>query len=144
MDKIPKSLIKEILDKKKDPEFLPYSLVHKFEKLADYYNISRGARGLEKPKTSDKGFVRVFEDEQNPLKLEKIPVKKNKPDGANWLQTRNNRVRAKLGQLVKMNIPWFDENGIPTKMHTILIMWAFSPYEKYLKKLNLKKLEYNK
>ena len=55
-----KSLINNILDKKINPPFLSYKLVHKFEKLADYYNISRGARGLEKPKTSDEGFFKIF------------------------------------------------------------------------------------
>jgi len=119
--------IMEVLNKEIEPPFLPYNLVHKYEKLADYYNISRGARGLEKPVTSDEGFVRVYERVKKSKDLEKIPVKKAKPQGANWLQTRNNRVRAKLGQLMKMKIPWFDKNGIPTKMHTILIMkpWYF-------------------
>jgi len=136
--------IMEVLNKEIEPSFLPYNLVHKYEKLADYYNISRGARGLEKPVTSDEGFVRVYERVKKSKDLEKIPVKKEKPQGANWLQTRNNRVRAKLGQLVKMKIPWFDKNGIPTKMHTILIMWAFSPSPEYLEKLDLKKLLENK
>jgi len=140
MNKIPKALLKDILDKKTEPKFLKYPLVHKFEKLAGHYNISRGARGLEKPVTSDKGFVRVYEENRKPKQLEKIPVKKSKPNGANWLQTRNNRVRAKLGQMIRMNIPWFNENGIPTKMHTILIMWAFSPFQKYIEKLNLKEI----
>lgn len=132
--------IKNVLEKKIDPPFLSYDIVHKFEKLADYYNISRGARGLEKPKTSDEGFVRVYERMKDPKKLEKCPVRISNPGGANWLQARNNRVRAKLGQMVKMNIPFFHEDGplkgLPTKMHTILIMWAYSPS----KKLDLKGL----
>jgi len=136
--------ISKVLNKEIEPPFLPYNLVHKYEKLADYYNISRGARGLEKPVTSDEGFVRVYERVKKSKDLEKIPVKKAKPQGANWLQTRNNRVRAKLGQLMKMKIPWFDKNGLPTKMHTILIMWAFSPSPEYLEKLDLKKLLENK
>ncbi len=130
MNKIPnisKSLLDDIIKKKVEPEFLPYQIVHHFEKLADKYNISKGARGLEKPVTSDEGFVRVYEKVKDPKKLASIPVKKSNPNGANWLQTRNNRVRAKLGQMLKMNIPWFDKNGVPTKMHTILIMWGFSP-----------------
>jgi len=138
MDKkliIPKSLINDILNKTIDPPFLPYKLVHHFEPLADYYNISRGARGLEKPITSDQGFVRVYEKNNSAKKLSKIPIKKSNPNGIDWLQARNNRVRAKLGQMTKMGIPWFDKNGLPTKMHTILIMWAFSPFDqKQLKK----------
>jgi hypothetical protein len=29
--------------------YLPLSLVNEYEKLAEYYNVSRKARGLEKP-----------------------------------------------------------------------------------------------
>ena len=130
----------KILQKKVDPPFLPYPLVHKYEKLADFYGISKGARGLEQPKTSDEGFVRVYEKHRKPKELEKIPIKKSKPDGANWLQTRNNRVRAKLGQLEKMNIPLYTKEGLPTKMHTILIMWAYSPDPKKIAKIDLKHL----
>jgi len=136
--------IENIQNKNVEPPFLPYSLVHKYEKLADYYNISRGARGLEHPVTSDEGFVRVYEKAKTPLKLESLPLKKSRPDGANWLQTRNNRVRAKLGQMMKMKIPFFHEDGplkgIPTVMHTILIMWAYSPTPEYIKKIDLKNL----
>jgi hypothetical protein len=132
-----KSEIKQILDKKTEPKFLPYSLVHKYEALAEKYNISRGARGLEKPTTSDEGFVRVYERVKDPKKLEKIPVKMSHPNGANWLQTRNNRVRAKLGQLNKMKINWFGSDGLPTKMHTILIMWGYSPYSNVISKLKI-------
>lgn len=141
MDKIPKSLIDNILNKKIEPTFLSYKIVHSIEPLAEYYNISRGARGLDKPTTSDEGFVRVYEKIKEPKNLENIPIKKSNPKGANWLQNRNNRVRAKLGQMIKMNIPWFDKNGVPTKMHTILIMWAFSPFPKEIVKWknNLKK-----
>lgn len=137
-------LVNEIQEKKIEPPFLPYNLVHTYETLADYYGISKGARGLEKPVTSDKGFVRIYENASSPEKLEKIPVKISNPTGANWLQTRNNRVRAKLGQMLKMNIPFFHEEGplkgFPTVMHTILIMWAFSPYPHIIKKINLKNL----
>jgi len=119
--------------------FLPYSLVHQFEPLANYYNISRGARGLEKPKTSDQGFVRIYEKNPTPEKLSIIPIKKSNPNGVDWLTNRNNRVKAKLGQMQKMNIPFFHTSGplknLPTKMHTILIMWAYSPYPNKIKKI---------
>ena len=125
-------------------KFLPYNLVHKYEKLADYYGISKSARGIEKPKTTDKGFVRVYERVRTPEKLEKIPVRKEKPGGANWRQTRNNRVAAKLGQMKKMGIPFYGKDGLPTKMHTILIMWAYSPDEKKIEKIDLKVLDKKK
>jgi len=122
-------------------KFLPYKLVHKFEKLAEYYGISKAARGVEQPKTTDKGFVRVYEKAKTPEKLEKIPVRKANPSGANWRQTRNNRVAAKLGQMKKMGISMYGKDGLPTKMHTILIMWAYSPDERKLDKMDLKVLD---
>jgi hypothetical protein len=128
-------------------KWLQYSLVHKFEKLADYYNISRGARGLEKPTTSDEGFVRVYEKVNGDYnKLKNIPLRKDIPNGANWFQMRNVRVKAKLGQMKTMKIPLYHTSGklkgLPTKMHTILIIWAYSPDEINIKKLgkNLDKI----
>ena len=117
--------------------YLPYSLVHKYEKLADKYGISKGARGLEQPKTSDEGFVRVYEKAKKPEKLKTIPIKKSVKNGIDWFTARENRVKAKLGQMKKMGIPFYDEKGIPTKMHTILIMWAYSPDPEKIKKIKI-------
>ena len=116
--------------------YLPYSLVHKYEKLADKYGISKSARGLEQPKTSDEGFVRVYERVKKPEKLKGLPIKKSVKNGIDWWKARENRVKAKLGQMKKMGIPLY-ENGIPTKMHTILIMWAYSPEPEVIKKIKI-------
>ena len=121
----------------KEYPFLSKELIKKFEPLAEKYNISRKARGLDKPTTTNKGFQPVFFSVSSPKKLKDCPVRKNKPDGLNWWKARENRVKAKLGQMKSMNLPFFDENGIPTKMHTILIMWAYSPYPEKLKKIKL-------
>ena len=123
-------------------KYLKYNIVQKFQKLAEYYNISKVARGLEKPKTSDVGFLNVYKkNKNNPNKLNFIPVKKNKPNGTNWNKTRINRLNAKIGQIKKMKIKLYHTDGklkgIPTKMHTILIMWAYSPDEKRI--INLSK-----
>ena len=40
--------------------FRIYETINKAEKLAKYYNISRKARGLEKPVKSDQGFLVVY------------------------------------------------------------------------------------
>ena len=117
--------------------YLPYSLVHKFEKLADKYGISKSARGLEQPKTSDEGFVRVYEKVKDPKQLKEIPIKKSVKNGIHWWKARENRVKAKLGQMKKMKIPFYGEDGLPTKMHTILIMWAYSPDKDKLKKMKI-------
>ena len=46
-----------------------------------------------------------------------------------------------MGQMKSMKIDYFhkdgDMKGLPTKMHVILIMWAYSPYEKELKNLKM-------
>jgi len=59
--------------------YLPLSLVNSYEKLAEYYNISRKARGLEKPSTSDEGFLVVYRKVKGDDKLlEDLPCKKEK------------------------------------------------------------------
>lgn len=125
----------------KEIKFLDISLVKYFDKLAEYYNISEVARGLKKAKTTDKGFLEVFKKNSDSKNLKNIPVKASNPNGANWYDTRNNRLNAKLGQIKKMNLKLFHDEGnlkgLPTKMHTILIMWAYSPHDKMLK--NIKK-----
>ena len=114
--------------------FLKMDFIKKFYPLANKYKVSEKARGLKKPKTSDKGFLQVYSKVKNPNELKDCPVKKSKPDGANWFKTRENRLNAKMGQMKSMNIKYFDKEGVPTKMHVILIMWAYSPYVDKLKK----------
>ena len=119
--------------------FLNLHVVNKYEKMAEYYNISRKARGLEKPTTSDKGFLVVYREVKgNSNALKTIPVKANKPDGDNWYNKRESQVKAKYGQMKKMGIKLFHEDGklkgLPTKMHVNMIMWAFSPQPEMLKK----------
>ena len=123
----------------KEFPYLPLSLVNDYEKMAEYYNISRKARGLEKPTTSDKGFLVVFREVKgNADKLKSIPVRKDKENGVNWYEKRDNQVKAKYSQMKKMGIKLFHEDGplknLPTKMHVNMIMWAFSPEIKKLKK----------
>jgi hypothetical protein len=127
--------------------FLDHSIINYYKKLASYYKISKVARGLEKPKTTNKGFLQVYTSSIKKEDLKNIPVRKNNPSGADWYRTRINRIRAKLGQMKSQNIPFFHDEGklkgLPTKMHTILIMWAYSPYTNKLKIL-MKKNKLNK
>ncbi|CAD7923024.1 unnamed protein product [Amoebophrya sp. A120] len=140
----PPSKKQDTLAGNKMTKLLDRDLIKYFEKLAEHYGISQVARGDAKAKTTDKGFLEVYTKNGDAGKLETIPVKTSKPNGANWKQTRDNRVSAKLGQMVKMKIPWFHESGklegLPTKMHTILIMWAYSPYVSQLEGIRGKKL----
>ena len=119
--------------------FLKLRLIRSYEKLADFYNISLKARGLEKPTTSDEGFLVVYRRlKGNINKLKSCPVKKNKPDGDNWYNKRNSQVKAKFSQAKKMKLPFFHEKGelkgLPTKIHINMIMWAYSPYPDLLEK----------
>lgn len=119
--------------------YLSLELVNKFEKLADYYNISRKARGLEKPTTSDEGFLVVYRRVKGDAKkMELIPCRKNKPNGVNWRRKREVEVSGKLGQAKRMKLDLFHKEGklkgLPTKIHTNMIMWAFSPESNKLKK----------
>lgn len=120
-------------------KLLDRELIRYFEKLADHYGISQVARGEDKAKTTDKGFLEVYAKTADAEKLASIPVRAANPAGANWKQTRDNRVAAKLAQMVKMGLPWFHKEGklagLPTKMHTILVMWAYSPHVGELERL---------
>ena len=120
-------------------KFLKMDLIKKYYPLANKYKVAEVCRGIKKAKTTDKGFLEVYSKVKKEDDLKKIPVRKDKPDGANWYKTRENRLNAKIGQMKRQNIDYFhksgDMKGMPTKMHVILIMWAYSPYEKKLKEL---------
>ncbi len=125
--------------------YLPLSLVNEYEKLAEYYNVSRKARGLEKPTTSDEGFLVVYRKVKgNGAMLKNIPCRKDKPQGVNWDRKRSVEVYGKLGQAQRMKLDLFHKSGplegLPTIIHINMIMWAYSPYKKELKnKLSLLK-----
>ncbi len=118
--------------------YLPLSLIQPYEKLADYYGISKKARGLEKPTTTDEGFLVVYKKVKgDSKKLADIPCKKKNPEGVHWDRKRDIEIKGKLGQMKRMKIPLYHSEGelkgFPTKMHTILIMWAYSPDSKGIK-----------
>tara|TARA_E500000178_G_scaffold276063_1_gene274951 strand:- start:795 stop:1202 length:408 start_codon:yes stop_codon:yes gene_type:complete len=124
--------------------YLSRSIINYYDKLAEYYDISRRARGLNKPITTNVGFLNVYKKNSDAKKLSKCPVREDKPNGATWEKTRINRIKAKMGQMKSQNIPFFHESGelkgLPTKMHTILIMWAYTPYDKKIKDIKNKNL----
>jgi hypothetical protein len=120
--------------------YLPLSLVNSYEKLADYYNVSRKARGLEKPGTSDEGFLVVYRKVKGDKNIMKtIPCRKDKKDGVHWDRKREVEILGKLGQAKSMKLDFFHKSGplkgLPTVIHVNMIMWAYSPYPSKLKKL---------
>ena len=120
--------------------YLPLSLVNSYEKLADYYNVSRKARGLENPTTSNEGFLVVYRKiKGNGSLMKNIPCKKTKVNGVNWDRKRAIEVYGKLGQIKRMKLDFFHKSGtlkgLPTKIHINMIIWAYSPYPSKLKKI---------
>ena len=120
--------------------YLPLSLVNSYEKLAKYYNVSRKARGLEKPSTSNEGFLVVYRKiKGNSDLMKNIPCKKDKKDGVHWERKREVEILGKLGQAKSMKLDFFHKNGLlkglPTIIHINMIMWAYSPYPNKLKKI---------
>ena len=139
-------IFKDWLDKKKKKQkggsklsYLPLSIIKPFEKLANYYGVSKKARGLEKPTTTDEGFLVIYKRiKGDSSKLKEIPCKKSNPSGVHWDRKRDIEVKGKFGQMKRMKIPLYQKEGelkgLPTKMHVIMVMWAYSPDLKGLKK----------
>jgi len=111
--------------------FLTKKQIERFIPLAEEYGISEKARGLKKPTTSDYGFLTVF-NEVGAKGLERVPAKISVPHGISMAKKRIVALKGKVGQMKSMGIPLYREDGKPTKMHTILIMWGYSPDAKKL------------
>ena len=109
--------------------YIPLNIVNKLEKLAEYYNISHKARGLQKPTKSDKGFLEVYRMYKgNTKSFEKLPVRANKTDGENWAHHREDFCNRRYAMIKgKKDYGLYDANGLPTVMHTNMLMWACSP-----------------
>lgn len=141
---LPSSQLKQATpDELKQFPLLPMKLIKKFIPLADYYGISEKARGLKKPTTSDYGFIPVYET-VGAKKLNQVPAKISVPNGISMEKKRIVAIKSKLGQIKSMHIPLYhtsgELNGLPTKMHTILIMWGFSPQPQHIKQIKIPKM----
>jgi len=122
----------ENLLKKLSKPYLTPRQISDLEFLAEYYNISRKARGLEKPTTSDIGFLVIWRKVNGDKKqLRIIPVKEKVPYGQTWDKQRNNFINRRLSMIKnsKDNLYYTSGHykGLPTKLHINMIMWAYSP-----------------
>jgi hypothetical protein len=109
-------------------DYLAINIVNKLEAFANYYNISRKARGLEKPTTSDKGFLPVYREIKGDYaKLRTMPVKASKLDGQTWDKQRNNYLVRRVHMLKNAGYGLYTETGLPTILHVNMMMWAYSP-----------------
>jgi hypothetical protein len=110
--------------------YIPLNVVNQLEALADYYNISHKARELQKPTKSDEGFLTVYRRAKgNPANFESLPVKKSKPDGEKWDHHREDFCNRRYAMIKgKPGYGLYDnKTGLPTVMHTNMLMWACSP-----------------
>lgn len=122
-------------NKKIKYDYLDLDIVKKYEKLANYYDVSRVTRGLEKASKSDQGFLVVYKKNKgNKNKLSFIPIFKNKPEGQDYDIFREKFINSRLGQMKKAKTKLYTKDGLPTKQHVILIMHAYSPDPTGLKK----------
>ena len=133
-------------NKPKDYTYLPLSIINDYEIIADFFDISRKARGLNKPTKSDKGFLTVYREVKgDKKKLRNYPVKKSIPDGNTWDKFRNNYIKRRLTMLKNADygLEYKDGKyaGLPTKIHINLIMNGYSPMSLSKLKKNIKKYE---
>ena len=100
--------------------YLPLKLVNALEPVAEYYNVSHKARGLQKPTKSDKGFLQVYREAGGvPSKFEKLPVRTAKQDGENWQHHRADFCNRRYAMIKgKPGYGLYDEKtGLPSVMH---------------------------
>lgn len=126
--------------------YMPVNMVNKLEPLAEFYNISRKARGLEKPTTSDEGFLKVYRRIKNIAELRTMPVKAANPTGETWDKHRNNYIFRRLSMLKNAGSEYGlyhtsgPLTGLPTVLHVNMIMWAYTPDNNLLKAENIKNI----
>lgn len=112
--------------------YLSVKTVNDLEFLADFYNISLKARGLQKSTKSDKGFLEIWRQVNgDKKKLRNMPVLKSVPNGETWDKHRNNYLKRRLSMLKNTdNKLYYDSGkfkGLPTKLHVNMLMWAYCP-----------------
>ena len=129
-------------------KLIPLKIVKIFESLANYYDISRKSRGLEKPTKSDKGFLQLYKELNGKWeKMKSLPVKKSNPNGEKWDHHRDDYCKRRMSMIGRAkNYDLYDDDGLPTIMHMNMLMWAASPdytniiknYKKIAKKIQQK------
>lgn len=90
-------------------QYLPLSLIKKFEPMAKKLGVSKVARGRS-------GFLSAYKRSKgNPDKLSDA-----------WDRKREGFIKRHMAKVKKDKEPLW-ENGLPTRRHLALIMWAYSP-----------------
>ena len=147
LDNYKKDNSKEMNLRKKFSKYLTLNVINNAELLAKYYNISRKARGLEKPTKSDKGFLVVYRNVKgDKKKLRTLPIKKDIPNGQTWDKHRNNYCIRRMSMLKNKDL--YHKDGelkdLPTVLHTNMLMWGCTPDFDKINKMFLDKKIINK
>lgn len=126
--------------------YISTNMINKIKRLAEFYNISRKARGLEKPTTSDEGFLTVYRRIKNISQLRTLPIKASIPAGETWDKHRNNYIFRRLSMLKNAgpNYGLYHTKGpltgLPTVLHVNMLMWAYTPDKSLLEPVRFNKL----
>jgi hypothetical protein len=91
-------------------KWLTWSEAHSWEPLAEELGVSEVAR-------STRGFMAQYEKaDGDPRRLSDY-----------WINRRNDFVARHMAQYKNNDEPLWDDDGLPTRRHLALIMWAYSP-----------------
>ena len=147
LDNYKKDNSKEMNLRKKFSKYLSLNVINNVELLAKYYNISRKARGLEKPTKSDKGFLVVYRNiKGDKKKLRNLPIKKDIPKGQTWDKHRNNYCIRRMSMIKNKDL--YHKDGelkdLPTVLHTNMLIWGCTPDFDKINKMILDKKIINK
>lgn len=111
-------------------KLLPLSIIKKYEKLAEEYDVARKTRGLEKYKPgvskSELGWLVAYKKYK--LKIKYVPVFSGHPEKQDYYSLREAFLNARISQMNAAKTPYFGPDGRPTKQHVILIMHGYSPF----------------
>jgi hypothetical protein len=123
---------KQNLSKKQSFPYMTYKQIKSLEFLAEFYDISVKARGLQKPTTSDKGFVPVWKEVNSDKKrLRNYHIKASVPQGQTWDKHRNFYITRRLSMIKNTKDALYyttgPYEGLPTKLHVNMMMWGYSP-----------------
>lgn len=110
----------------REPKWMSLSLAEKFEPMAKALGVSEVAR-------SKRGFFAQFKD---------VGGRYAQLDPW-WRDRRNNFVKRHMAQVRARSEKLVDADGMPTRRHLALIMWAYSPFSPERLKKMLREYEQN-
>lgn len=133
-------------EKAMDKEWMSLSAANAWKAYAKERGVSKVARGETKSSQTDVGFMQAYSQCNGRVTcMRNKPVKRSKPDGQTWDERRLAFIKRHWAQMKRNNRPLFETSGkwkgLPTRQHTGLIMWAWSPVDNATLRGKLKLLD---